>query len=241
MFAADWGISRFVAGLLCGIHCILTPGLAAADADWQQAHHGPMDFSLWFSSTTIDFQTPARQAQLNLDRVGFALREQAVTGFRYALLLGYAFSDDSEQAETQGLDLAGQYIGVELAYPILSAPSLNRQTLEILGSGRFIYQRTEAATALQTVSQRWRESALGLSLWYRVNVAVAVVLEAAYLDVGVAQQASGQITRNSDLANQTPVERRIGLDFFTGAGGWVGVYGSFGYSRGLQLKFQRKF
>ena len=195
-----------------------------------------MDFSLWISSADVRFENRERQLQLNLDRVGVELREQAETGLRYAALLGYAFVDDIQQPETQGLDLSGQYIGVELAYPLRVADKM-----EIQGVGHFIYQRVDGVRDDQEVSQRWRESAIGMSIWYRQTESVAFWLETQYVDVELSQQASGLVTRNAEFENSDTLSSRLGIDFSTGSGGWVGLYGSFGHNRGMQLKFQRKF
>lgn len=221
-------ISRYIAVLLST--CVMAPA-PAADRDVEGLEAG-----LYVRRDELGVADDARQIDLRADRLGILLSETVNDDLGLGLVLGVAAVDPRGQSVTDGMQLTGNYLGVNLTGAVVGGERW-RVGYEL----GVLYQSVDDTMGDQAVDMDWLES--GASLTFSAWISNRLMLHAGphYRTLDIDQRARGPVTASSSFNEQDSLDTVWGATLETDPGGFVDLHLYHGASDGFMLAFRRSY
>lgn len=212
------------------------PPANALDLDVRSNRSNILDFSLQIEHSKIDFENTALNLTSNLERIGIISIDVPSKGPHFGLLLGYAFTDFSQNSSYETLGMDGYYIGVSVRgyLPIRDALSLSLH-------GHYVYQSVDGKDDQRSASLSWDEFSATALLEYSINDigiifvgANAGVIEARYRESGTANSSV-------DLDNENDEGAIVGFSYEINRLEHFSISYQQAVKKGVLLRFRKLF
>jgi hypothetical protein len=195
-----------------------------------------LDFALHLSRLDIPISDGQQDITTTVKHLGVVSFDISQQPLQPGLGVGYAYTSDSGQSATAGMELEGFYIAPALRGVLLDGRRLNA-TLTVT----YLYQRVRDSNATQSVTQEWQQPQMDLALNWRLGSAVSLVLGGQYGRIDVDEKLNGAIYRTVTLHRDPTLGYRAGLDMDVGGDGHVGALIHRAIADGVELYFQQLF
>lgn len=216
---------------------LLLPALGAAgDRGATPYSDRPLDFSLHFSQADLDLDYGGTHVDTSVDRVGIVWRERYGERLQLALLGGYSFLTQGNNAPTAGRELEGYHAGVSLD---LDLAVLSRATVFL--HAVWLYQNVDDETGGQRVNISWSEPSLRFGASGALPGGVRVYGGVRYGRIDGRQRLSGTLNETRNIEETDRDGGFLGLELALDGDGYVGAIAESGMDRRAGLYFGRRF
>jgi hypothetical protein len=195
-----------------------------------------LNFALHLSRLEYSLKDAQQSIDITVKQIGVTSFDIGEQPLQPGLLLGYAYTSDSNQPLTAGMELQGFYIG-----PALRGVLIDSRHFTAALTGTYLYQRVKDSNADQSVTMEWQQPQLDLDLLWRVTQRVALSFGEQYGRIDVDEKFTGAVNHTVTLAAGASLGYRAGLEFDLGEDGQVGILLHRAVGDGAELYFQRQF
>ena len=195
-----------------------------------------LDFALHLSRLDIPLSDGRQEINTTVKHLGVVSFDMSQQTLQPGLGVGYAYTSDSQQSVTAGMELQGFYIA-----PALRGVVLDGQSLNVTLTATYLYQRVKDNNADQTVTLEWQQPQLDLELEYRIGGQISLLLGGQYGRIDVDEKLSGNVDQTVTLQSGPTLGYRAGLDIDVGGDGHVGMLIHRAMGDGVEIYFQQQF
>ena len=200
------------------------------------AYESPgMEASLVIQNLDTDFKYDDSIVKSSIDRIAMILFEPSYPSFQPGLQIGAFEINQDNNPVTNGINLAGNYLGV-----IFRSSLLRTEHSVIQVEGSYAYYSADKIFRDQEINLRWHE----------VQLQAYLLLEYGSLNFSLGgythsingdEAAHGLITQTRNFEERENNGIHAGLDFWVDATGKVGVHANSGGGKEISLIFTRVF
>lgn len=195
-----------------------------------------LEAGLYVRRDDVSLENQAAGLDIRLDRLGIYLSERINAHMSMGLLVGIAAAEPAGQAVTSGMQLTGNYLGVNLAGAALRGDHW-RLDYELGMS----YQSVEDAVSDQSVEMDWLESIATVEASVDVSDSLSMRFGTYYRNIDIDQRARGTVAATSRFNERDATAAVIGVTLQTDPGGFVDLDLFRGAGDGLMLMFRRSY
>lgn len=193
------------------------------------------DLSLDVTQHDLDVKLDSGVYTTTVARIGLRYFETLGENFEAGLFGGYLDIDPDHEPATEQMTLTGNYAGIE------ARTWLHRdRNLELPVVASFGWNQADDQKNGQDTQWRWRE--------FRVEAGVAWTVGALrfsgggrYLDWDGEETAKGPIQHTEDIRLDKGAGAYAGIEYLTGDGGRIGLFGDGGAESGVRVSFATRF
>ncbi len=226
MSISGWGKVAMVTGA-----CLCNAGVPADEFDLRGYGAG-----LYVSRDEIGMENESTAPDLQADRIGIRFTERVSGHLVLGLEGGIVAADMARQALTGGMDLTGNFLGMDLSGTILAGKRWNLDYRMGLA-----YQTARDESGSRRVELDWLESALSFTLGLAINDAVSMYAGSRFRKLELDQRASGDINETTEFSEQDRMDALAGVVLEVDPGGFIEMSVHHGAGNGFTLVFSREY
>ncbi|MGE3480959.1 MAG: hypothetical protein AB7K73_06065 [Gammaproteobacteria bacterium] len=226
MSVSGWGRAAMVTGA-----CLCITAVPADEFDLRGYGAG-----LYVGRDETGIANEAAAPELQADRIGIRFSERVSGHLVLGLQGGIVTADMAGQALTGGMDLTGNFLGMDLSGTILAGGRWNLDYRMGLA-----YQTAKDESDGLRIELDWLESALSFTLGLAITDAVSIYAGSRFRKLELDQRASGDINETTEFAEQDRVDALAGVVLEVDPGGFIEMAVHRGAGDGFTLEFSREY
>jgi len=196
----------------------------------------PLDFALHLSRLKTELHAEQQRIDTVVKRAGITSFDSSEPALQPGLLLGYAWTDISNQTLTAGMTPEGFYIG-----PALRGVMIAARHFTLTVTAGYLYQRVRDSNAGQSVTLEWYQPQLDLDAAWRITRRISVLIGGQYGRIDADEKLTGTVNQTITLSKRPTLGSRAGLELDLGGDGQAGVLIHQAIGDGVELYFQQQF
>lgn len=222
--------------LLTGL-LLLPPTVLAAGPITPPVEGGSnLDFSLRLASAKTPLTYAGRTQDTTSRWIGVGLREAAGKHIVLGMYGGYAYTTQTDNPLTAGLELDGYHAGLS----IHGFLPLGRSA-QLYGAFEYTYQRVKHEAETQNIVLDWVRPQAQLGVLAALSPRWRVYGGANYGKIDGEERANGSVNHTLAFDRGARVGGVFGIDLNWDAGGYVGIELRSGIDRGGEIYFKRVY
>ena len=194
-----------------------------------------IDFELFIQHYDTDLDHNGETFDTTIDKVGIRFFEQTGRYVQGGLTLGWLQLSQDDNPTMQGVSPWGGFLGVALR----SDPVDSHRT-RVRAQAEYAYHVLDDDSETQDTELEWHQATLELAGTLKFSQ-LHLTLGGRSRWIDGEETASGTITQNRSLKQDTEASGYIGLDLIVQETSRLGIYGETGAREGFTLSFGRRF